>query len=75
VIYLYIYICKYVIFLENKITIDIIKELSEQMISELIPAIGPRVIFLSYWRKLKNENPLRSIENENISPKRNVSLE
>lgn len=45
------------------------------MISELIPAIGPRVIFLSYWRKLKNENPLRSIENENISPKRNVSLE
>lgn len=47
------------------------------MISELIPAIGPRVVFLAYWKKLKNENPLRSIENdENISPmpKRNVSL-
>lgn len=47
------------------------------MVSELIPEIGPRIIFLSYWKKLRNPSPLRSIENdENLAPapKKNVSL-
>lgn len=65
------------VFAENKITIDILKELSEEMIAELIPTIGPRAIFLSYWKQ-NYKNPLRSIQNncENNSPtrKKTVSL-
>lgn len=66
------------IFVENKITSDILKDLSEQIIAKLIPVIGPRAIFLSYWKKNYKYNPLRSIENNNENdlpmPKRNVSL-
>lgn len=60
---------------EQKITKNVLQELSEIMIAELIPTIGPRAIFLSYWRKTCKENPLRSIQNDD-SPthKRSVSL-
>lgn len=36
---------------ENKITIDVLKIMSEALISDLIPTIGERAIFLNYWRK------------------------
>ncbi|XP_039302929.1 uncharacterized protein LOC113005941 [Solenopsis invicta] len=38
-------------FEKNKITKDTLEHLSEAIISELIPIIGQRVIFLSYWKK------------------------
>jgi len=37
-------------FLENKITMDVLKIMSEALI-DLIPIIGERAIFLNYWRK------------------------
>lgn len=31
---------------------DVLKIMSEALISDLIPTIGERAIFLNYWRKL-----------------------
>lgn len=42
-------------FTEQKITKDVLQMLSEEMITELIPVIGPRAIFLSYWRKTEKK--------------------
>lgn len=30
---------------------ELIKDLDEKLIAELIPEVGPRIIFLSYWKK------------------------
>lgn len=49
--------------------------LSEEMITELIPVIGPRVIFLSYWRKtFKKKLSLFVNSNEVSKAKKKVSL-
>jgi len=47
----YLAIHIHIYFIEQKITTNILQVLSEEMIAELIPVIGPRAIFLSYWRK------------------------
>ncbi|XP_024877165.1 uncharacterized protein LOC112458019 isoform X2 [Temnothorax curvispinosus] len=39
------------VFEKNGITMELIKDLNEKLIAELIPEVGPRIIFLSYWKK------------------------
>lgn len=29
---------------------DLMKSLNEKLIAELIPEVGPRIIFMSYWK-------------------------
>lgn len=45
---------------------DTLENLSESLISELIPIIGQRVIFLSYWKK--HYNYTNACENNQNSP-------
>ncbi|XP_071578554.1 uncharacterized protein [Temnothorax nylanderi] len=39
------------VFEKNGITMELIKDLNEKLIAELIPEVGPRIVFLSYWKK------------------------
>lgn len=56
------------------ITIDILEHLTENIISELIPVIGQRVKFLSYWKNKYNTSNFKdtpeSVENSAVNRKR-----
>jgi len=70
----YLAIHIHIYFIEQKITTNILQVLSEEMIAELIPVIGPRAIFLSYWRRTFKKNPLRPTNNDDVpKPKKIVS--
>lgn len=56
------------------ITIDMLEHLTENTISELIPVIGQRVKFLSYWKNKYKTSDLKDtpelVENSALNRKR-----
>lgn len=48
--FLIVYICFFGV-IGNKVTKETLKNLDEQLIKDLIPLIGDRSIFLSYWKQ------------------------
>lgn len=45
---------------------ELMKNLNEKLIAELIPEVGPRIIFITYWKTnfLKNQEPSTSSDTD-----------
>lgn len=61
--------------LGNEITKEVLKNLNEEMISELIPIIGKRAIFLNFWKQYcrssaLEEIPMNNVEHNTVDKKR-----
>ncbi|XP_018371215.1 PREDICTED: uncharacterized protein LOC108766426 [Trachymyrmex cornetzi] len=57
-------------FEKNKITMDVLKLMSEALINDLIPIIGERAIFLNYWRKYFGEGESDKNNDHHVNNKR-----
>ncbi|XP_067208165.1 uncharacterized protein [Linepithema humile] len=64
------------VFRKNGITMELMGQLDAKLIAELIPEIGPRIKFMSYWKAnfFKNEIAANtSIEIDNVENNKNVN--